>query len=77
MLDAPLLPTFPLLHRCLADYQPRMFDAECCNILCNFAEIVVRDAERYALEGGVPFVDIGSALSSGEDMSSRDDSGAG
>lgn len=32
------------------DYTPRNFDAECCNILCNFAEIVVRDSERYALE---------------------------
>ncbi len=32
------------------DYKPRKFDAECCNILANFAEMVVRDAERYAAE---------------------------
>ena len=30
------------------DYKPRKFDAECCNILANFAEMVVRDTERYA-----------------------------
>ena len=30
------------------DYKPRKFDAECCNILANFAEMVVRDVERYA-----------------------------
>mmetsp|Transcript_8962 Transcript_8962/g.26850 ORF Transcript_8962/g.26850 Transcript_8962/m.26850 type:complete len:941 (-) Transcript_8962:2021-4843(-) len=35
---------------CLVDFKPRTFDAECCNILCNFAEIVVRDAERFAQE---------------------------
>lgn len=29
------------------DYKPREFDAECCNILANFAEMVVRDAERF------------------------------
>ena len=34
--------------RCLLDYKPREFDAECCNILANFAEMVVRDAERFA-----------------------------
>lgn len=33
--------------RCLIDYVPREFDAECCAILCNFAEVVVRDTERY------------------------------
>ncbi len=36
--------------RCVVDYKPRKFDAECCNILANFAEMVVRDAERYAAE---------------------------
>ena len=32
---------------CVVDYRPREFDAECCNMLANFAEIVVRDTERY------------------------------
>lgn len=51
--------------RCLCDYAPRTFDAECCNILCNFAEIVVRDAERYAAEDGVSFANpAGSSMSS-------------
>ena len=34
--------------RCVVDYKPHKFDAECCNILANFAEMVVRDVERYA-----------------------------
>ena len=38
-------------HRCVVDFVPREFDAECCAILSNFAEIVVRDAERYAQLG--------------------------
>lgn len=38
----------PQSCRCLIDFVPREFDAECCNVLANFAEIVVRDAERYA-----------------------------
>ena len=46
---APLVTS--LGHRlgslCVIDYQPREFDAECCNMLANFAEIVVRDTERY------------------------------
>jgi len=32
---------------CVIDFRPREFDAECCNMLANFAEIVVRDTERY------------------------------
>jgi hypothetical protein len=46
---APLVTS--LGHRlgslCVIDYRPREFDAECCNMLANFAEIVVRDTERY------------------------------
>ena len=46
---APLVTS--LGHRlgslCVVDYRPREFDAECCNMLANFAEIVVRDTERY------------------------------
>ena len=58
--------TSTLSGRCLCDYTPRTFDAECCNILCNFAEIVVRDAERYAAEDGVGLTSpLGSAMSTG------------
>ena len=32
------------------DFKPRKFDAECCNILANFAEMVVRDVERYSAD---------------------------
>ncbi|KAK9810348.1 hypothetical protein WJX72_009180 [[Myrmecia] bisecta] len=31
---------------CVVDYKPRKFDAESCNLLCNFATMVVRDVER-------------------------------
>jgi hypothetical protein len=34
--------------RCVLDVRPRMFDAEKCNVLCNFAEMVMRDLERQA-----------------------------
>ncbi len=32
--------------RCAIDTQPRSFDAESCNLLCNFAEMVVREIEK-------------------------------
>ena len=35
-----------LVCRCVIDFVPREFDAECCNILANFAEMVVRETER-------------------------------
>lgn len=35
------------LCRFVADYKAREFDAECCSILANFAEMVVRDVEQY------------------------------
>ena len=31
---------------CVLDRQPRNFDAENCNVLCNFAEVVVREMEK-------------------------------
>ena len=34
------------LHRCAIDIVPRSFDAEQCNMLCNFAEMVVREFEK-------------------------------
>ena len=43
-----LLTSSRALRRCVVDFKPRKFDAECCNILANFAEMVVRDVERYA-----------------------------
>ncbi|KAK9808830.1 hypothetical protein WJX72_004554 [[Myrmecia] bisecta] len=34
---------------CLIDRKPRVFDAENCNLLCNFAEVVVREIEKERL----------------------------
>jgi hypothetical protein len=31
------------------DLQPRQFDAESCNVLANFAEVVVREIEKEKL----------------------------
>lgn len=31
---------------CVIDREPRRFDAESCNLLCNFAEMVVREIEK-------------------------------
>ena len=31
---------------CVLDHKPREFDAENCNVLCNFAEVVVREMEK-------------------------------
>ena len=45
-----LLTSSRALRRCVVDFKPRKFDAECCNILANFAEMVVRDVERYSAE---------------------------
>ena len=36
----------PVLHRCCIDTKPRKFDAESANLLCNFAEMVVREIEK-------------------------------
>ena len=33
----------------MLDVRPRTFDAEKCNVLCNFAEMVMRDLERQAI----------------------------
>lgn len=35
--------------RCVIDRRPRQFDAESCNLLCNFAEVVVREIEKEKL----------------------------
>ena len=32
--------------RCCIDTKPRKFDAESANLLCNFAEMVVREIEK-------------------------------
>ena len=34
---------------CVLDRVPRSFDAENCNVLCNFAEVVVREMEKDKL----------------------------
>eukprot|EP00891_Asterochloris_glomerata_P001527 jgi/Astpho2/1527/Aster-05401 len=34
---------------CVIDKKPRHFDAESCNLLCNFAEVVVREIEKEKL----------------------------
>ncbi len=34
---------------CVIDPKPRTFDAESCNLLCNFAEMVVREIEKEKL----------------------------
>ena len=41
---------------CVLDRAPRNFDAENCNVLCNFAEVVVREMEKDKLRvsGGRP-----------------------
>ena len=33
-------------RRCCIDTKPRKFDAESANLLCNFAEMVVREIEK-------------------------------
>ena len=32
--------------RCIIDRKQRVFDAENCRLLCNFAEVVVREIEK-------------------------------
>lgn len=34
---------------CVIDPHPRTFDVESCNLLCNFAEMVVREIEKEKL----------------------------
>ena len=45
---APLIDSsgFRLGSLCVLDHAPREFDAENCNVLCNFAEVVVREIEK-------------------------------
>lgn len=45
---APLVDSkgFRLGSLCVADYKTRDFDAENANVLCNFAEVVVREIEK-------------------------------
>lgn len=45
---APLVDStgFRLGSLCVADFKPRDFDAENANVLCNFAEVVVREIEK-------------------------------
>ena len=45
---APLIDSngFRLGSLCVLDHKPREFDAENCNVLCNFAEVVVREIEK-------------------------------
>ena len=33
-------------HRCCLDGQPHMLTVQDCNMLCNFAELVVREVEK-------------------------------
>ena len=35
-----------LTCRCIIDHKQRVFDAESCRLLCNFAEVVVREIEK-------------------------------
>lgn len=35
-----------LTCRCIIDRKQRHFDAESCRLLCNFAEVVVRELEK-------------------------------
>ena len=34
------------IHRCCLDGQPHMLTVQDCNMLCNFAELVVREVEK-------------------------------
>ena len=45
---APLVTSegYRLGSLCVIDREPRPFDAESCNLLCNFAEMVVREIEK-------------------------------
>lgn len=45
---APLISSmgYRLGSLCVIDRKPRKLDAESCNVLCNFAEIVVRQIEK-------------------------------
>ena len=46
---SPLISTLhcnDLPCRCILDSKPRTIDAEQCNLLCNLAELVVREMER-------------------------------
>lgn len=49
-LCMPFIACFPGLEvvvcRCLVDSKPRQLDAESCNLLCNFAELVARELDR-------------------------------
>ena len=38
---------------CVWDMEPREFDAENANVLCNFAEVVVRELEKDKLRVGI------------------------
>ena len=33
------------------DYKPRKIDAESCNVLCNFAEMIMREIQRLSESG--------------------------
>ncbi|KAK9843847.1 hypothetical protein WJX84_006057 [Apatococcus fuscideae] len=48
---APLVSSTGLRYGslCVIDRRPRQFDAESCNLLCNFAEVVVREIEKEKL----------------------------
>ena len=35
-----------LMCRCIIDRKERQFDAESCRLLCNFAEVVVREIQK-------------------------------
>ena len=35
----------------MTDYKPRKFDAEQCNVLCNFAEMTMREINRISESG--------------------------
>ena len=34
---------------CIIDRKPRTLDAESCNVLCNFAEVIIRELEKDRL----------------------------
>ena len=40
-----------VFHRATHDFKPRQFDAESCNVLCNFAEMTMRELQRISESG--------------------------
>ena len=58
---APLVTTegYRLGSLCVIDPEPRTFDVESCNLLCNFAEMVVREIEKEKFRVRCP---LGRAL---------------